>query len=345
MPIADYIKAIPKAELHVHLEGAVQPELLLTLAKRHNIELPASDVEGVRKWYTFRDFPHFVEIYVKISQCMQTPEDIETVARAFIDGQAAQNIRYTEATYTAYTHYWQKGIPFDEQLDALTRAREWGRKERGTLVNWIIDIPRNLADTPEASMQTAEWAVSGMGSGVVALGLGGQEDGYPPEKFIEAFAYARQHGLASIPHAGEHVGPESIWGAIESLGAERIGHGVRAVEDPELLAFLRESQLPIEVSPTSNVCLGVVPTFEAHMLPQLLDAGVYVTLNSDDPPMFNTTLTDEFTLAAAAFGWDADTIERLTLNAVNAAVISKMQKALLEASFQTEFARARAAHL
>ncbi|MEO0563588.1 MAG: adenosine deaminase, partial [Chloroflexota bacterium] len=318
MTLTDFIREMPKVELHVHLEGAVRPETLLKLSKRHNITLPADDVEGVRRWYAFRDFPHFVEIYLKISECMQTPDDIELVAREFLQEQASQNIRYSEVTYTALTHYVQKGIPFADQLAALNSARDWGRDELDVDMAYIIDIPRNLADEAQ-SMMTAEWAVDAMNDGVVALGLGGYEVGNPPEDFAAAFDYARANGLTSIPHAGEHEGPASIWGAIDSLGAQRIGHGIQAVQDPKLVKYLAQNAIPLEVCPTSNVCLGEVTSVADHPIQQLIDAGCYVTVNSDDPPMFNTTLTDEYAVTATAFGWDAATVEKIGMNAVDAA--------------------------
>ena len=307
MTLTDYIKAMPKVELHVHLEGSVRPETLLKLAEKYSVELPATDLEGIREWYTFTDFPHFVDIYLKINECVKTVDDLEMIAHEFLAGQAAQNIRYTEVTTTSYLHYFEKGISFDDQMAALNRARAWARETHGVDMQFIVDIPRNMVTDAE-SMMIAEWAVSGMDRGVVALGLGGFEVGYPPEQFTEAFAYARERGLIGIPHAGETEGPASVWGAIRELQAVRIGHGVRAIEDPALIDYLREHQIPLEVNPTSNVCLGVVPSFAEHMLPQLMQDGLYVTLNSDDPPMFNTTLTNEYIQAAEVGGFDVDTL-------------------------------------
>jgi aminodeoxyfutalosine deaminase len=340
MSLTEFIRKMPKVELHVHLEGSVRPATLLKLAEKHNIDLPASDIDGVRAWYTFRDFPHFVEIYVKITQCMQTLDDIELIAREFAQGQAEQNIRYSEVTYTPLTHYVMKGFAFDDQLAALNRARDWAKAELGVDMRYIMDIPRNLAND-EQSMLTAQWAVSGKDRGVVALGLGGAEVDNPPENFTAAFQYAWDNGLPSIPHAGETEGAASIWGAIRSLGAVRIGHGVRAIEDPELMAYLKREQIPLEVNPTSNVCLGVVPSIEGHMLPALIDAGLYVTINSDDPPMFNTTLTDEYLQTAEAFGFDVGTVEWLMLNAVRATMLPEPERENMEIAFREDFARLR----
>jgi adenosine deaminase len=184
-----------------------------------------------------------------------------------------------------------------------------------------------------------------MGDGVVALGLGGPEIGNPPEKFSTAFVRARAAGLPGVPHAGETVGPESVWGALRALDPVRIGHGVRCLEDTALVEELRARQIPLEVCPTSNVCLGVAPSIAEHPLPRLLAEGLYVTLNSDDPPMFNTTLTNEYLAVAGAFGWGAAELERLTLNAVRAALLPAAERADLDARFAAEFARLRAEHL
>jgi adenosine deaminase len=343
MSLESYIRAMPKVELHVHLEGAIQPETLLALAHRNGVALPATTVAGLRSWYTFTDFAHFVEIYLAVSACIRSPDDIELVAREFLAGQAAQGIRYSEVTYTPFTHYYFKGLPFRDQLAAINRARAWAASELGVTIGLVIDIARSVG--PEEGLLVADWAIEAMGDGVVALGLGGPEIGNPPEKFTEAFARARAAGLPRVPHAGETVGPVSIWGALRALDAQRLGHGVRCLEDPALVAELRERQIPLEVCPTSNVCLGVAPSIAEHQLPRLIEAGLYVTLNSDDPPMFNTSLTGEYLAVAQAYGWGADELERLVLNAVRVSLLPAAERATLEAQFATEFVHLRAEHL
>jgi adenosine deaminase len=336
--LAHFIRRMPKVELHVHLEGSIQPATLLALAKRNQVALPAADVAGLQHWYRFTNFKHFIEIYLTISSCICTPEDIELIARDFLRNQAAQNIRHSEVTYTPYTHFsTNRRIPFDEQFDALSRARAWGQRELGTQCNWVFDVARNVRPI-EHALTVAEWAIRGKDQGVVGFGLGGIEAGNPPELFAEAFALTRAAGLAAVPHAGEVAGAESVRGAIETLHATRIGHGVRCLEDPQLVALLRERQIPLEVCPTSNVCLGVAPSFAEHPLPRLLAEGLFVTLNSDDPPMFNTTLTDEYAQAAAAFNFDLETIKRLALNGVRASLLAEARRSELEAAFVAEFA-------
>src|SRR5579859_7646050 len=270
MLLDDLIRAMPKVELHVHLEGSIRPDTLLQLAQRNGVALPTNSIEGLQDWYTFQDFAHFVEIYLAISSCICTPDDIELIARDFLRGQAEQRIRYSEVTFTPYTHYsMNRHIPFADQLAALTRAREWGARELGVGVGWVLDISRNVRPI-EHGMTVAEWAIASRDRGVVALGIGGPEIGNPPELFQSAFDRAQDAGLPAVPHAGETVGAQSVRGAVHTLHARRIGHGVRCLEDPELVALLRERQIPLEVCPSSNVCIGVVPTLAAHPLPRLL---------------------------------------------------------------------------
>jgi adenosine deaminase len=341
--LASYIEAMPKVELHVHLEGAIRPETLLTLAHRHHRPLPADTVTGLQQWYTFTSFDHFIEIYKVISSCLCTVEDIELTTREFLAGQAAQNIRHTEATYTGYTQYRVNGLPFAEQLAAINRARAWAAESLNVSMTLTVDISREVP--AEEGLRVADWAISGLGNGVTGFGLGGPEVGHPPEKFQAAFDRARAAGLASLPHAGETVGPASIWGALRALRAERIGHGVRCLEDPDLVRELRARQIPLEVCPTSNVCLHVAPSLAQHPLPQLLAEGLYVTLNSDDPPLFNTTLTEEYQRAAQAFALGPETLEQLSLNALRASRRPEADRGALEQQFLTQFAQLRREHL
>jgi adenosine deaminase len=313
------------------------------LARLYGIALPATTVEDLRQWYTFTDFNHFIVVYTLISSCIRTPDDIELIAREFLAGQAAQNIVYSEVTYTAYAHYAKKGLAFGEQLAALNRARRWAAAELGVQCRWVIDIPRNVS--ADEGMWTVEAAISGMGDGVVALGLGGPEVGNPPEKFAACFARARAAGLPSVPHAGETDGPASVWGALRVLDAVRIGHGVRCLEDAALVDELRRRRIPLEVAPTSNVCLKVTPTLAQHPLPRLLAEGLYVTINSDDPAMFNTTLTDEYLAIAETFGLGQDDIEALAHNALPASLLAAPERAQIAASFAASLDAARRAHL
>jgi len=336
MTFTEFIRAMPKVELHVHLQGATQPETWLELARRNHITLPADDLAGMHEWFKFTDFPHFLKVYIKVCECIRTPEDVEWLTREFLAGQARQNIRYTEFTYTPHIHYKLAGLQGDQQLAALNRGRAWAQAELGVESGIILDISRNV--TPEEGLWTADLAISGRHDGVVALGLGGPEVGHPPEKHAISFAKAHAAGLRCVLHAGETEGAASIWGALHQ-GSLRIGHGVRCFEDPALVDYLREKQIPLEVSPTSNICLNVFPRMEDHPLPKLIEAGLYVTLNSDDPPMFNTTLTDEFLTVARVFNFDTDTLTTLVMKALRASFLPAERKATLEAEFVRDFAQ------
>jgi adenosine deaminase len=347
MSLQSYLQAVPKAELHVHLEGAIQPSTLLELARRNRVPLPADTVGGLKEWFTFRDFRHFVEIYTAISRCLRTSEDYELIVYEFGAEMARQNVRYAEVTFTPATHALL-GVPEEAYLGGLKRGRERIKAEFGVELNWVFDIPRGVPDLSKRSEYadyTVRVAIEGMSEGVVALGLGGMEVGNPPELFERQFDKARAAGLRSTPHAGETVGPESVWGALNALGAERLGHGVRSIEDPKLVEFLVEKQIPLELNPTSNLCLKVYPTIGEHPLRRLYEAGVPMTVNSDDPPLFNTNLNAEVALLASAFGFEVDLIDEILLNGVRHSFLPSEKKQELEASFRSEMATLKAKHL
>jgi aminodeoxyfutalosine deaminase len=341
MSLHDYIRDMPKVELHVHLEGSIRPSTLLTLGERNGITLPAQDLDGLREFYRFTDFDHFIQVYFTISGCLRTLADFSLIAYEFGADMVRQNIRYAEVTFTPHTNVVNTGLPFDDILAGLNEGRARAMAEFGVDFRWVLDIARM---DPDSRHQVAGWAASAMDRGVVGFGLGGAERDHPPEWFADAFAVARAAGLHSVPHAGEVAGPESVWGAINALGAERLGHGVRSVEDPALVDHIRERQIPLEVCPTSNLCLGVYPTYEEHPVRWLWEQGVYVTINSDDPSMFNTDLVREYQVLADPLGFTAAELERLSLNALRASFLPAERKATLEEDFRTQFARLRAMH-
>jgi adenosine deaminase len=338
--LAAFIRAMPKVELHVHLEGAIEPETVLALAKQNHVRLPADSVEGLRDWYRFIDFDHFVEVYLTVSACLARLEDVERVARDFLAGQAKQNIRYTEFTYTAWNHYARAGWSFADQLAALNAARYWAAQELGVGSGIVIDIPRIVS--AQEGLMVADWAIEGMDRGVVALGLGGPEAGNPPERYADAFERAWEAGLACVPHAGETAGPESVWGALRTAKAQRIGHGLRAIEDHELSDELVRRQIPLEVCPTSNVCLAGIPRIAEHPIERMRKMGLFVTLNSDDPALFGTTLTDEYLACVEAFGWTDHECEELVLRAAEASLLPAAERIDLADTIREECAKLRA---
>lgn len=339
--LSQFIQDMPKAEIHVHLEGAIKPQTVLELAQRHRKQdaLPSTDLESLQSWFTFIDFPHFIKVYLTIQDLLRTADDFALVAYELGADMAAQNIRYREATVTPYTHtnYSDKGITINEILSGLGAGRQRAYQEFGVEIRWVFDVPRNLSFdetgknyNPRPAELTLEFALAGRDRGVVGFGLGGYEVNAPPQPFAHAFAKAKEAGLPCVPHAGETEGPDSVWGAINELQADRLGHGVRAIEDPKLLAVLQERQIPLEVNPTSNVCLHVYRRLAEHPLPHLDRMGLLVTVNSDDPPLFNTSLNQEYQVIAQEFGYGHSELVRLARNAfVVCGVEPEVKKRLL----------------
>lgn len=334
MNLYEFAKRMPKGELHVHLEGSILPRTLLFLAKRNNVKLPYSTVRGLKEFYHFRDFSHFIDTYLKITSCLCTPDDYYLIAYDFGRECARQNIRYAEVTFSISTNTAKTGLPWQVILNALNKGRVQAQAEFGVRWQWVFDIVRNLPDTQGLLTQIA---IEARSMGVVAMGLGGSEAEYPAELFIDSFERAHQAGLHSVPHAGEMSGPKSIWTAIEQLHADRIGHGVRCIEDPRLLVTLRERQIPLEICPTSNIALGVYSDYAQHPLRDLWDMGLLVTVNSDDPPMFNTSLNHEYEVLIKHFDFGFHELEEISLNSLRASFLPKAAKAALIEEFTAEF--------
>jgi adenosine deaminase len=340
-----YLAAAPKAELHVHLEGSIRPDTLLELARRNRRSLPHDTVEGLREWFVFRDFQHFIEIYSAVSRCIRSVDDYDLIAYEFGREMARQNVRYAEVTFSPFFHAYH-GVPMESYVGGLLRGRSRARGDFGVDFNFVFDINRGWGpDQAYCSDYTTRVAIECRRAGVVALGLGGMELGNPPEPFAPWFERARAEGLKSAPHAGETDGPASVRGALGALGADRIGHGVRAIEDPLVVAELIRRRIALEVSPTSNLRLGVYPSIERHPFRQLHDAGVIVTVNSDDPPLFNTTLTDEVQLLPEGFGFAPEQIDQILLNGARCSFLPEEGKRALEARMRDELARLKVEHL
>ena len=348
MSLDSYLRAAPKAELHVHLEGTVQPETFLELARRNGIALPYADVPALREWFRFRDFGHFIDVYGSISRCLMTSDDFELIAWELAQALARQNCRYAEVCFSAFFHA-RRGIVDATFMDGLGRARARARSELGVEIAWVFDIGRGMRggwdDTARWGDYVVGLAIDAMSEGVVALGLGGPEAGNPPEPFASFFERAVAAGLHSYPHAGEHDGPSSVRGALDVLHAERLAHGVRAVEDPALVAEIARRGIALDVCPTSNICLGVFPSLADHALPKLLAAGVPITIGSDDPPLFNTTLNDDVALLADPFGLDAAAADEILLNGVRYSFLPADQKRQLETAFRADLDALKLVHL
>lgn len=332
-----FLTAMPKAELHVHLEGTVRPRTLLALAKRHGIVPPARNEAELAAFFRFRDFPHFIEVYMRVCDCLRHPDDFALIVRELGEEAAAQNVRYLEVHFNPEPHVRKRGLTFAGILAGMNAGRSDARVRWGVEMRWIADGVRDAESGLHSVSTTVEW-ISRLdgGDGVVALGLGGDEVGHPPTPFAPAFRAAREAGLRLVAHAGETTGPETIWSSLRDLGVERIGHGLRAIDDPALVDHLAATGVALELCPTSNLRTGVVADVASHPFRALDAAGVVVTVNSDDPALFGTSLTDEYRLLATGFGYGADDLERISLNAVRSSFLPPAEKANLHGTFEDD---------
>lgn len=336
-PHAQFIAGLPKVELHVHHVGSASPRIVAELAARHPDARVPTDPDELVKYFTFRDFAHFIELYLSTVALIRTPEDIRLLTYGVAADMAAQNIRYAELTCTPYTSVLT-GIPIQGYVEAIEDARVGAERDLGIRLRWIFDVPGEIG--PNAAEETATIAVDHGPPALIAFGLGGPEIGTSRDKFKPAFDRARAAGLHSVPHAGESTGPRTIWDALEYLGAERIGHGTSATADPKLLQHLAEHRIPLEVCPTSNIATRVVESYDAHPITEMIRAGVLVTINSDDPPMFGTTLNREYGIAADLLGLDRAGIAALAVNAVDASFLDQADKTALRAEIARHLASA-----
>jgi aminodeoxyfutalosine deaminase len=318
--LADFIAGLPKAELHVHHVGSASPRIVSELAARHPGTVP-SDPDELRRFFEFRDFAHFIEVYLAVVDLIRTPDDIRYLTHEIGREMATgQGLRYAELTCTPYTSVRPdadgKGMPIEAYTEAIEDARVAVERDFGLVLRWIYDIPGE-SGVPSADA-TLDFALNHRTDALVGFGLGGPEIGVPRVQFQPHFEAAVAAGLHSVPHAGETTGPETVWDSLRLLSAERIGHGTSSAQDPELLAHLAAAGIPLEVCPSSNVATRAVPTLEEHPIRAFRDAGVTITVNSDDPPMFGTSLNREYEVAAGLLDLDEAGVADLARAAVRA---------------------------
>ena len=291
-------EAFPKIELHVHLEATVQPHTLLEIARRNGEPLPVDTVEGLRELYRFRDFDHFIEVWILTTNCLRHESDFRQVVVDYAEEAKRHGAVYLEAIFSPIERTW-RGIDWDEMFSGYCDGAEAARELHGVEVRLTPDITRSAP--LEDAFELVRYAAKYRDRGVVGVGLGGEEAKYPPQPFGPAFRAAKEAGLGSVPHAGEVVGPESVRGALEALAPDRIRHGFRAIEDPALVRELADRGLVLDLTPISNLRTGAVASLESHPLPELVHAGIRCSISTDDPVMFDTDLTREYE-AACAFG-------------------------------------------
>ncbi|OGO39579.1 MAG: adenosine deaminase [Chloroflexi bacterium RBG_16_57_11] len=334
-----YIERIPKTELHCHLEGSIQPATLLKLAARHGIELPFTDEEGAKAFYEFTSLNQFLGIFALACSTLKTRQDFETITLDLGADSASQGIPYREVFFT-YAYHDRRSIPWEEVISGIASGREKVKQQYNVEMWFIADIDRTV--DPQDGVRLVEMAQASRDqAGIIGIGLDSQEIGYPAKRQKPAFDLAKRLGLHRVAHAGEDVGPESVWDALQSLDVERIDHGVRSIDDPALVKHLAERQVALTVCPLSNIELKVYPQLRDHPVKRLTDAGVLVMLNSDDPPMFHCNVLDNYFAVAETFNLNAADIDQYARNSFKAAFLPDERKQQYLADLEREIKKLR----
>jgi len=326
--LKSFVSALPKVELHVHLVGSASVDTVLALARRHpEVGVPTTAAE-LREFYIFSDFPHFLDVYRIVSRLLRTPEDIAELVRGIGRDLAAQNVRYVELQAAPYP-FQGSGMPDAVISEALSSGARDALARHGVRIGWIVDFPGH--DAEKWAWPALRFALDNPPDGLVGFGIGGDEARRAPYTDVirDVFEAAHFAGLRCVPHAGESTGAPTVWEAVTHLRAERIGHGIRSLEDRSLVDYLADRRLPVDVSPTSNVCTRCVPSIDEHPLRRMTEAGLLVTLNSDDPPMFGTSLSNEYLVAGRDLGFSPAELAGLAANGVRASFLDQPAKQAL----------------
>ena len=315
------IRLMPKIELHVHIEGAISPKSYFSLAKKNQVKLPFNSLNAWEKYFEFKDFSHFIDVYGISVSTIKKAEDFAYIVESFYKHQEQNNIIYSEAFLSA--SFLVEKFNDQEILEAIQFGVQQGESKYKTKINLIPDISRHH---PKSQRRVLQLAIEGYKKGIfIGLGLGGLEVNYPPNLFIDTFAKAKKAGLRVVAHAGEVVGPESVWGAIHDLNVDRIGHGIKSIEDKKLMKYLCDNKIAIEVSPSSNYHLGVVKSGEKHPIRTMIDSGIICTVNTDDPAMFSTNISNEYELLYLQ-GFTIEELYQLNMNAINSSFLESYEK-------------------
>lgn len=329
MAMREWLAALPKVELHLHLEGAIPLPALLRLIEKYGGDGEVRSLADLRRRLSYRDFPDFIAAWIWKNGYIRSYDDFSLIAEAMARELVAQNVRYAEV-YFSPTRFTEQNL----HPDGLAKAIRAGLDQVPEVEIWLIaDLVRDFG--PEDAAQTLRKIDAVRDQGIIGIGIGGSEHAFPPAPFAPVYQTARDMGLHTTAHAGEAAGPESVRDAVEELAVERIGHGIRAIEDEGVMAMLAERQIPLEVCPLSNVATGVVAAIEQHPVRKMWDHGLNITINTDDPGMFHNSMTDELAALVDVFGFAPDDIRRLQLNALEAAWVSPEKRSTMIEAFTT----------
>ena len=331
--LVQFIEKMPKVELHLHLEGSIHPQTAFDFMKRNDFKGAPKSASEIKDLYRFRNLTEFVEGMRTVSDNIRHLEDLHRVTCELINALVEQNVRYVEFD-CAFQKYLKLGFNIEEVIESIYSCAQERKEQNGIEVRLVVNLLRSHG--PESALQTVQKVIDINHPFIVGIGLSGDESQYPQELFAEAFRLAQSHNLHRTVHAGEAMGPTSVWGAIEDLGAERIDHGTRAIEDAQLVRYLVQHQIPLTQCLSSNLRLNVVDDLDSHPFGKFYQQGVCVTLNTDDPQVFNTTLTNEYLIAARAFGLSIFDFTKIVLNGIYASFTSDDKKTQLFDDFESE---------
>ena len=325
--LTNWCHSLPKVELHLHLEGAIPIPALWELVQKYGGAPLVPDEAALQEYFKFRDFPHFIELWIWKNGFLREYDDFEFFSGAVARALKAENIKYVEAFFSP-GRFKQAGLDTGRMIEAVRAGLD---SVTGVEVALIPDLVRDVG--PDYASGVLDELSDLRSLGLIGIGLGGSEHAYPPELFTDLYSRARKNGFHTTAHAGEAAGAESVWGAINALKVERIGHGIRAIEDPELMRHLAETQLPVEMCPLSNVATGVVDSIAVHPIRQFFDQGVLVTVNSDDPAMFGNSLTGDYAALMSELAFTPDEIRKFILNGIESSWLDSERKLALRDEF------------
>lgn len=329
----DAIKALPKVEQHVHILGSIRPETLLRVIDETGIETPYSSLEDIKKRFEFRDFSHFLDVYNEVIDIVTEEKYFETMTFELLENNHRCNVKYTEVSFSPSDHI-QCGLDFELTMDAIERGIKKAKQTFGIYADIRIDLVRKPGS--DSAMKILD-QIERRPEGIVSIDMGGPEDAFPAEHYKEVYGRALAMGLHRVVHAGEALGPESIWDAIRHLHVERIGHGVSAIRDPPLMKYLREKNIILEICPISNIRTRVVPSMSEHPIREFVNRGLSVTVSSDDPSFFATDMNNEYIQLHKHLGFTLEELFQISLNGVNTLFITEDDKEKWRKIFHSEY--------
>jgi len=329
MEIEQLIKKLPKVEQHIHIVGSIRPETLLWLAEEGSLDKPFKTPTDAQRFFQYKSFPQFIDVYCTVVDCITKESQFERITYEMLESDAKCNVKYVEASFSAPDHVL-RGLDYGKMLDAINRGINRARMDFGIECNVRVDLVRNYG--PERGMEVLDW-IKSKNDNIMSIDLGGSEERFPAKPYKSVYQRARNMGLHLVAHAGEAACAESIWQAVDELGVEHIGHGVTAINEPELLEHLKKRSITIETCPTSNLRTRVVRTLKSHPIKAFYDLGLTVTVNTDDPSMFGTDMNNEYLQLHRQLGFSLSELFNLSLNAVNSSFIQEESKSKMRESF------------